>query len=211
MIGVLFRFDLIGSLVSSLPPCLSGALLGMSWEGMAGLENIFGRKDSASIVRLFFCFGTGFVDSLSKCSTRPLDSVTIKIWILLTGYKRQALKLLQPFFIYDHCVMLFGLAVRREPGAVGVCNHIAHILWMHSVENGEEVWPVRVSVLWVLVLQVLHHVTVFTELGEDVFDTQLIIMRHSDKLAFCYWQQRFLTLEDLTQEVAVDGRNGRHI
>ena len=107
--------------------------------------------------------------------------------------------------------MLFSLAIRCKSGAVGVSNHIAHILWMHRVEDGEEVRSVRVSVLWVLVLQVLHHVTVFTELGEDVFDTQLIIMRHSDKLAFCHWQQRFLTLEDLTQEVAVDGRNGRHI
>ena len=82
---------------------------------------------------------------------------------------------------------------------------------MHRVEDGVEVGSVRVAVLWVLVLQVLHDLIVSMELGEDVLDTQLIILRHSDKLAFGYRQQRFLALEDLAHEVAVDGRQGWHI
>ena len=59
---------------------------------------------------------------------------------------------------------------------------------MHRVEDGEEVGPVRVAVIWVLILQVLHDFTVSIELGEDVLDTKLIILRHSDKLAFGYRQ-----------------------
>ena len=57
---------------------------------------------------------------------------------------------------------------------------------MHRVEDGVEVGSVRVAILWVLVLQVFHDLTVSMELGKDVFDTQFIILRHSDKLTFCY-------------------------
>ena len=82
---------------------------------------------------------------------------------------------------------------------------------MYRIENGEEVGSVRVAILRVLVLQVFHHFTVTTKLGVYVFDSQLIILRHSDKLAFGNRQQRFLALKDLAHEVAVDGRKGWHI
>ena len=82
--------------------------------------------------------------------------------------------------------MLFGLAKWRIPGVVSMRNHIAHILRMYRIEDGEEVGSVRVAILRVLVLQVFHHFTVTTELWVDVFDSQLIILRHSDKLAFGY-------------------------
>ena len=65
--------------------------------------------------------------------------------------------------------------------------------------------------LWVLVLQLLHHFSVRFELGVDILDAQLVILRYSDELAFCYRQQRLLTLEDLAHEVAVDGSERRHI
>ena len=82
--------------------------------------------------------------------------------------------------------MLFGLAKRRIPGVIGVRNHITYELRMYCVEDGEEVRPVRVAIFWVLVLQVLHHLTITMELGEDVLDSEFIILRHSDKLAFGY-------------------------
>ena len=107
--------------------------------------------------------------------------------------------------------MLFGLAERRIPGVVGVRNHIAHVLGMHRVEDSEEIRSIWVAILWVFVLQILHDFTISKELGEEVFDTQLIILRNSDKLAFSYRQKRLLSLENLAHKVAVDGPNGRHI
>ena len=82
---------------------------------------------------------------------------------------------------------------------------------MHCVEDGVEVRPVRVEIFRVLVLQVLHDFAVSMELGKDVFDSQLIILGHSDKLAFGYGKQRFLPLEDLAHEVAIDGGKRWHI
>ena len=78
------RFDLTGSLLSSLPPYLSGILLGLGWGAMTGTDAISSGMASASIVRRFFCFGTGFVFSLSKCSIRPLDSNMVRNQIELT-------------------------------------------------------------------------------------------------------------------------------
>ena len=178
---------------------------------MTGTDAISSGMANASIVRLFFIFGTGFVFSFNKCSTRPLDSIWVKIEIQLTRVKWQFLQFLQPLIIDDHRVMLFGLAERRIPGVVGVRNHIAHVLGMHRVEDSEEIRSIWVAILWVFVLQILHDFTISKELGEEVFDTQLIILRNSDKLAFGYWQKGFLSLKNLAHKIAIDSPNGRHI
>ena len=107
--------------------------------------------------------------------------------------------------------MLFGLAERRIPGIVGVRNHIAHVLGMHRVENGEEIRSVWSAILWIFVLQILHDFAISKELGEKVFDTQFIILRNCDELAFGYWQKGFLSLENLAHKIAIDIPNGRHI
>ena len=70
-----------------------------------------------------------------------------------------------------------------------MCNHIAHVLRMHRVEDGVEIRSIWCAILWVFVLQILHDFAISKELGEDIFDTQLIILRHSDKLAFGYRQK----------------------
>ena len=90
-------------------------------------------------------------------------------------------------------------------------NHVTHVLRVDCVEDGVEVGPVRVAILRVLVLQVLHHFTVAKELGENVLYAELVILRHIDGLAFRYRQQRFLALEHLAHEIAVDGRERRYI
>ena len=85
--------------------------------------------------------------------------------------------------------MLFGLAERRIPGGVSVRNHISHVIRMHCVEDGEKIRSIWVAILRVLILQILHDLAISKELGEEVFDSQLIIMRNSDKLAFIYRQK----------------------
>ena len=178
---------------------------------MTGTDAISAGMASASTVRRLFIFGTGFVFSFSRCSTRPLDSTSVRQTIKLTRKERQALQFAQPLLIDDHRVELLVLAGRRVPGVVRVRNHIAHVLRVHRVKDGVEVGPVRVAVFWVLVLQVLHHFSVRFELGVDVLDAQLVILGHSDERAFRYRQQRLVSLEDLTHEVAVDGSEGWHI
>ena len=209
--GVLLRFDRTGSLLSSLPPCLSEIVLGLGWGGMTGTNSICAGISSASIVRRFLCFGIGLVFSFSKCSTRPLDSNMVRNQIELTLEKRHALQFVHPLFIDDHRVKLFGLAERRIPGVVGMRNHIAHVLRMHRVEDGVEIRSIWCAILWVFVLQILHDFAISKELGEDIFDTQLIILRHSDKLAFGYRQKCFLSLENQAHKIAVDVPNGRQI
>ena len=103
------------------------------------------------------------------------------------------------------------MALRRISGVVSVRNHVAHVLRVHRVENGVEVGPVRVAILWVLILQVLHDFSVSKELWVDVLNAELVILRHSDELTIRYRQQRLLALEDLAHEVAVDSAEGRHI
>ena len=65
---------------------------------------------------------------------------------------------------------------------------------MHGVQDRVEVLPVRVAVLRIGILHVLHDIAVVVKLREDMSDTQLVIVRDSDELALCYWQQRFLSL-----------------
>ena len=77
-------------------------------------------------------------------------------------------------------------------------NHIAHILRVHCVEDRVEVGTVRVAVLGVLVLQVLHDGRVMFEFGENVLDSELVILRHSDELALCHRQQLLVSFQDLS-------------
>ena len=63
-------------------------------------------------------------------------------------------------------------------------NHIADVLRVHGVEDRVEVGSVGVAVLGVLVLQVSHHGSIVFELGEDMLDSELVILWHSDELAF---------------------------
>ena len=107
--------------------------------------------------------------------------------------------------------MLFGLAERRIPSVVGVRNHIAHVLRMHCVEDGEKIRSVWIAIFWVFVLQILHDFAISEKLWEDVFDTQFIILRNCDKLAFGYWQKGFLSFENFSHKIAIDGPDGRHI
>ena len=90
-------------------------------------------------------------------------------------------------------------------------NHIAHVLRVHGVEDRVEVGSVGVAVLGVLILQVSHHGRIVFELWEDVLDSELVILWHSDELALCHRQQLLVSFEHLTQEVTVDGRRRRHV
>ena len=85
-------------------------------------------------------------------------------------------------------------------------DHIAYVLRVHGVEDRVEVGSVGIAVFGVLVLQVSHHGGVVFELGEDMLDSELIILWHSHKFTFAHFKEFLLTLEHLAQKIAIYGR-----
>ena len=103
------------------------------------------------------------------------------------------------------------LCLGCEARLVCVSDQIAHVVWMHSVEDSVEVGSVRILVLRVVVLQILHDIRICFELGKDVIHTKLIELRHVNKLALADLKKLLVAFEHLTKEVSVGHRRRRYI
>ena len=68
-----------------------------------------------------------------------------------------------------------------------MCYHVANILRVYSIQDSKEVGSIGVPVLRVFILKVLRDIAVIYELGIDLFDTDLIILWHCDKLGFTHF------------------------
>ena len=82
-------------------------------------------------------------------------------------------------------------------------NHLGNIAWMHSIENGEKVLSIGLSILRILILKKLHHLWIGLKFWKDVFDRKLIIFGHIDELTGRLWHQRLLPFEHLSHKVSI--------
>ena len=74
-----------------------------------------------------------------------------------------------PLFVDCHRLNSGFLALLREPLCLGVLDHLPDMVRVHGVQHCEEVVPIGISVSWILILQILHHLGVPLELRIDIF------------------------------------------
>ena len=107
----------------------------------------------------------------------------------LTREVRHSFELLLPILGDFDGLCLHILALNRVSLLIGVLHDLLQVLWMHGVQNIEEVLPRRTLVFWKCIREVLLHFFIFGELRIQVADGKLIIMWHVDRLDFVLSQQ----------------------
>ena len=90
-------------------------------------------------------------------------------------------------------------------------DQIVNIVGMNSVQNSLEVRSVWETVLWIVVLHVLHDIRVRFELGKDVIHTKLVELRNVDKPALADFEKLLLAFQHFAKEVPVGCRRWRYI
>ena len=161
-------------------------------------------------MRRFFCLGTGFAASFSKCIVRPLEPTWVSFEIILTRKERHSVQIVPPLFVDLDCRLLVGLTIGSEPLFVCMGDHLADILGVDGIQDCHEVVSVRESILRVFILQILHHLFVVFEFGKDVLHTELIEFGSLADLALTHLEQLLVPFENLAKEIAIDRCRGRH-
>ena len=119
-------------------------------------------------------------------------------------------QVLPPFLVDLHGLDSSGCALGREPLGLGVLDHVLDILWVHRIEDGEEVVSIWVPVFRVLVLQILHDFRIAFELREDVLDAELVVLGHVHRALLADLEQFLFALKYRSDEVTVHGSHRRH-
>ena len=119
-------------------------------------------------------------------------------------------QVLPPFLVDLHGLDSSGCTLGREPLGLGVLDHVLDILWVHRIEDGEEVVSIWVPVFRVLVLQILHDFRIAFELREDVLDAQLVVLWDVDGSFLGNLQKLLFPGQYGADEVSVDRGHRRH-
>lgn len=85
------------------------------------------------------------------------------------------------------------------------------VLWVHRVEDCEEVLTCGTLVLGEGIREVLHHLSVVLESREDVLDGQLVVLGHVDESTVLDGQKLLLVVEDLLEEVLIHSHVARQV
>ena len=158
---------------------------------------------SISIFLRFFCFGTGFDDSLSRCIVRPLQPERVNLTNILTREIWELVQVIPPLPADLHDLVLVCFSLCWEPFAVCMLYHLADILGIHSVEDCKKILAVREPVLRIFILEELIDLRIVFEPGIKDLDRELIVLWHVDLLGFWLWKKLFLPFEHLLDEVAI--------
>ena len=124
--------------------------------------------------------------------------------IALTRQVGHRLQLLLPELGDLDGVPLVVGAVGRHPLLVGVLQDLLEVFGVDRVQDVEEVLPRRALAGWVLVGEVLDELVVLGELGPQVLDRELVVVRHGDPLHLGLLHQLLLAAEHVLEEVLVD-------
>lgn len=119
-------------------------------------------------------------------------------------------QILPPLLGYLYGLCFFSLCFGRESLFIRMLYHLWHVARMHSIENGEKVLTIRLSILRIFILKKLHHLWICLKLWKDVFDRKLIIFGHIDEFASRLWHQRLLPFEHLSDKVPIYWCHWRH-
>ena len=69
-------------------------------------------------------------------------------------------QVIPPFLVDPHGLGFSGCTLGREPLGLGVLDHVLNMIWVHRIEDVEEVYSVWAFFIWVLVLEVNSEVLV---------------------------------------------------
>ena len=119
-------------------------------------------------------------------------------------------QVIPPFLVDPHGLDSSGCTLGREPLGLGVLDHVLDILWVHRIEDGEEVVSIWVPVFRVLILQILHDFRIAFELREDVLDAQLVVLWDVDGSFLRKLQKLLFPGQYGADEVSVDRGHRRH-
>ena len=119
-------------------------------------------------------------------------------------------QVIPPFLVDPHGLDSSGCTLGREPLGLGVLDHVLDILWVHRIEDGEEVVSIWVPVFRVLILQILHDFRIAFELREDVLDAQLVVLWDVDGSFLGKLQKLLFPRQYGADEVSVDRGHRRH-
>ena len=123
----------------------------------------------------------------------------------LTREVRHSFELLLPILGDFDGLCLHILALNRVSLLIGMLHDLLQILWVHGVQNIEEVLPRWTLVLWKCVREVLLHFFVFRELRVQIADGEFIIMWYVNRSDFVLSQQLLLAGENVSEKVFVYG------
>ena len=98
---------------------------------------------SISIFLRFFCFGTGFDDSLRRCIVRPLQPERVNLTNILTREIWELVQVIPPLPADLHDLVLVCFSLCWESLFVCMLYHLADIVGIHSIEDCEKILAVR--------------------------------------------------------------------